>query len=103
MRRCDVVHADETGWRVNTVNGWLWVFSNQNLTVYTIRTGEGARGADVPKDILGPDFDGILIVDGSWYGVQVESLSPVLCESSGGAKQAASLPAEQRKASEASP
>ena len=64
LRRCDIVHADETGWRVNAVNGWLWVFSNQNLTVYTIRTGEGARSADVPKDILGPDFDGILIVDG---------------------------------------
>ncbi len=64
LRRCDIVHADETGWRVNAVNGWLWVFSNQNLTVYTIRTGKGARGADVPKDILGPDFDGTLIVDG---------------------------------------
>lgn len=64
LRRCDIVHADETGWRVNAVNGWLWVFSNQHLTVYAIRTGKGARGADVPKDILGPDFDGILIVDG---------------------------------------
>lgn len=64
LRRCDIVHADETGWRINAVNGWLWVFSNQNLTVYTIRTGKGARGAGVPKDILGPDFDGILIVDG---------------------------------------
>jgi transposase len=64
LRRSDIVHADETGWRVNAVNGWLWVFSNQNLTVYTIRSGDGARGADVPKDILGPDFDGILIVDG---------------------------------------
>jgi transposase len=64
LRRCDIVHADETGWRVNAVNGWLWVFSNQNLTVYTIRTGPGARGAGVPKDILGPDFDGTLIVDG---------------------------------------
>lgn len=64
LRRCDVVHADETGWRVDAVNGWLWVFSNQDLTVYTIRTGAGARGAGVPKDILGPDFDGILIVDG---------------------------------------
>jgi transposase len=64
LRRCHIVHADETGWRVNAVNGWLWVFSNQDLTVYTIRTGQGARGANVPKDILGPDFDGILIVDG---------------------------------------
>lgn len=70
LRRCDVVHADETGWRVNAVNGWLWVFSNQDVTVYTIRTGEGARGAEVPQDILGPDFEGTLIVDGlSTYDV----------------------------------
>src|SRR5581483_5560940 len=32
LRRCHVVHADETGWRVNAVNGWLWVFSNKDTT-----------------------------------------------------------------------
>jgi transposase len=64
LRRCAVVHIDETGWRVNAVNGWLWAFTNQHLTIYTIRTGEGARSADVPRDILGADFDGIIIVDG---------------------------------------
>ena len=64
LRRCDVVHADETGWRVSTMNAWLWVFSNQDITIYTIRTGVGARGHEVPEDILGPDFDGYLIVDG---------------------------------------
>jgi transposase len=64
LRRCAVVHIDETGWRVNVVNGWLWVFTNQHLTIYTIRTGEGARSAAVPRDILGADFDGIIIVDG---------------------------------------
>jgi transposase len=65
LRRCQVVHADETGWRVNTLNAWLWVFTNKDLTIYTIRTGEKARGADVPKEILGADFDGYLIVDGA--------------------------------------
>lgn len=64
LRRCNVVHADETGWRVGAVNAWLWVFSNQDVTVYAIRTGKGARGHEVPQDILGPDFDGYLIVDG---------------------------------------
>jgi hypothetical protein len=42
----------------------LWVFSNQQVTVYAIRTGSGARGHGVPEEILGPDFDGYLIVDG---------------------------------------
>ena len=64
LRRCNIVHADETGWRVGAVNAWLWVFSNKDITIYTIRTGPGARGHQVPEDILGPDFDGYLIVDG---------------------------------------
>jgi transposase len=64
LRRAHVVHADETGWRVSRLNAWLWVFSSKDVTVYTIRTGQGARGHQVPLDILGPDFDGFLIVDG---------------------------------------
>jgi transposase len=64
LRRAHVVHADETGWRVNAVNGWLWVFSSKDVTVYVIRTGAGSRGHGVPADVLGPDFDGYLIVDG---------------------------------------
>jgi transposase len=64
LRRCGIVHADETGWRVGALNAWLWVFTNKDLTIYTIRTGPGARGHEVAEDILGPDFDGFLIVDG---------------------------------------
>jgi transposase len=64
LRRCHIVHADETGWRINALSAWLWVFSNKHVTIYTIRTGPGARGHEVPQDILGPDFDGYLIVDG---------------------------------------
>jgi transposase len=61
LRRAKVVHADETGWRINALSAWLWVFTNQDVTVYAIRT---SRGHEVPAEILGPDFDGYLIVDG---------------------------------------
>jgi len=61
LRRAQVVHADETGWRIGRVNAWLWVFSSKDVTIYTIRQ---SRGHDVPADMLGPDFDGYLIVDG---------------------------------------
>jgi hypothetical protein len=61
IRRAHVVHADETGWRISAVNAWLWVFSNQDVTVYAIRR---SRGHEVPEEILGPDFDGCLVVDG---------------------------------------
>jgi transposase len=64
LRRCGVVHIDETGWRVNTLNAWLWVFTNKDITIYTIRTGAGARGHEVPAEILGPDFEGTIVVDG---------------------------------------
>jgi transposase len=64
LRQSHVVHADETGWRVGRHNAWLWVFSSKAATVYAIRTGAGARGHQVPEEILGADFDGYLIVDG---------------------------------------
>lgn len=64
LRQSHVVHADETGWRVGRLSAWLWVFSSKHATVYVIRTGKGARGHQVPADILGPDFDGYLVVDG---------------------------------------
>lgn len=64
LRQSHVVHADETGWRVGRHNAWLWVFSSKQATVYVVRTGKGARGHRVPQDILGPDFDGYLVVDG---------------------------------------
>lgn len=64
LRRCHVVHADETGWRIDALGAWLWVFTNKQVTIYAIRTGPGARGHEVPEEILGPDFDGYLIIDG---------------------------------------
>src|SRR5262249_37213101 len=64
LRQSHVVHADETGWRIGRLNAWLWVFSSKAATIYVIRTGVGARGHQVPEDLLGPDFDGYLVVDG---------------------------------------
>jgi transposase len=64
LRQSHVVHADETGWRVGRLSAWLWVFSSKVATVYVVRTGPGARGHQVPHDILGTNFDGYLVVDG---------------------------------------
>ena len=61
LRQCSIVHADETGWRIGRVNAWLWVFSSPNVTIYAIRY---SRGGDVPTEILGDTFDGVLVVDG---------------------------------------
>jgi transposase len=70
LRQSHVVHADETGWRVGRLSAWLWVFSSKQATVYVIRTGDGARGHQIPEEILGKAFDGYLVVDGlSSYNV----------------------------------
>jgi transposase len=61
LRQSHVVHSDETGWRIGCLNAWLWVFSSKQATIYVIRH---SRGHDVPEDILGPEFDGYLVVDG---------------------------------------
>lgn len=61
LRKAGVVPADETGWRVSRRNAWLWVFASKDITIYAIRF---SRGHEVPADLLGEDFEGVLIVDG---------------------------------------
>ncbi len=58
-----VVHADETGWRIGTLSAWLWVFTNQDTTVYLVRSGKGARGHEAIIEILGKSFGGVLVSD----------------------------------------
>jgi len=60
LRKSAIVHTDETGWRIGTLSAWLWVFTNQETTVYTIRR---SRGHEVVLDILGAEFAGILNSD----------------------------------------
>lgn len=60
IRQSAVAHSDETGWRIGTLAAWLWVFTNRDLTVYTIETG---RGHEVVVKILGETFAGVLVSD----------------------------------------
>ncbi|MGH8979952.1 MAG: IS66 family transposase [Acidimicrobiales bacterium] len=64
LRASAVVSPDETSWRIDAERGWLWVFVGDKITVYEIAIGEGARGYEVAKDILGEDFAGVLCRDG---------------------------------------
>src|SRR5690606_26217065 len=60
LKDSKAVHSDETGWRIGTLSSWLWVFTNKEITVYTIRK---SRGHDVVVDILGKEFKGVLHSD----------------------------------------
>lgn len=60
LRRAKVVYADETGWKMDGLRWWLWVFTNPDLTVYKAAP---TRGAAVPRAMLGENFEGTVIAD----------------------------------------
>jgi len=60
IRHSAAVHADETGWRIGVLSAWLWVFTSQTLTVYTI---DERRSHEVVVEILGRQFAGVLVAD----------------------------------------
>ena len=52
-----VVHADETGWRKDGHNGYVWTFSTPTER-YFLRRG---RGKAVVDEVLGDQFAGVLV------------------------------------------
>lgn len=55
-----VLHADETGWRVNGKTHWLWCFSSSELTFYMI---DRSRGSPALRKFFQEEFNGTLISD----------------------------------------
>lgn len=55
-----VLHADETGWRVNGKTHWLWCFTNNHVTYYVI---DKSRASPVVKRFFRKVFKGILVTD----------------------------------------
>lgn len=60
LRQSDAVHTDETGWKVGGHSAWLWVFTNEQVTLYVI---DPHRDHAVVERILEQDFEGVLITD----------------------------------------
>ena len=52
--------VDETGWRIERKNGYIWCFCNQNLVYYY---PDHSRAGEVPKRILGEDYPGTAACD----------------------------------------
>ena len=63
IRASGVVHGDETGWRENGRNGYLWSFSTPKVRYLLYRP---SRGGAVVVEVLGEEFDGVLVSD--FYG-----------------------------------
>jgi transposase len=55
-----VLHADETGWRVNGQTHWLWCFTNQRSCYYQI---DQSRGSPALQKFFTEAFAGTLVTD----------------------------------------
>jgi transposase len=60
LRAARVVHADETGWRVDGKNGYLWTLTNDHHTLYHV---DKSRSGKVIAELLGEAFGGTLVSD----------------------------------------
>jgi hypothetical protein len=60
VRASASVCADETGWREDGVNGYLWTFSTSALRCYEYRP---SRSGQVPLEVLGENFGGTVTCD----------------------------------------
>jgi transposase len=76
IRHSAVLHADETGWRINGASFWLWAFATRQYCYYLI---DRRRGAAVVQQVLGTLFPGILITD--FWGAYnaIEALAKQRC------------------------
>ena len=50
IRDAAVKHIDETGWRIDGINNWLWIFINKEVALYVVKR---QRSSKVPIRILG--------------------------------------------------
>ena len=67
IRASPVVHADETGWRQNGNNGYVWTFSTPTERYFPCSSQGQAlrrgRGKAVVDEALGESFSGVLVSD----------------------------------------
>ena len=55
-----IKNIDETSWRINGKNYWLWIFINKEIALYVVRK---KRSSKVPIEILGNQEGKIIIED----------------------------------------
>lgn len=71
IRGSPVVQADETSWREDGQHGYVWAFLTPTVRYFE---RHGTRSGQVPKDVLGDEFTGIVVCDG------YKGYDPLPCE-----------------------
>lgn len=61
VKQAKIVYADETGWRMDGENWWLWAFRSPEGVRYML---EMSRGKGVPAEALGQKKDRVIVSDG---------------------------------------
>lgn len=59
----DILHADETGWREQGQNGYIWSFSTPGEQSVRYYEYDHSRAQAVVRRILGDEFHGHLVID----------------------------------------
>ena len=75
IQHAGVLHGDETGWRVNGKTHWLWCFTSETATIFTI---ERSRGRPVVLKFIKEYFDGVLVSD-FWFAYNVLTCAKQKC------------------------
>ena len=60
VREAEVVHADETSWRLKGAQQWLWLGASALAACYRI---DPSRSQAAAKELLGEDFGGFVVSD----------------------------------------
>lgn len=60
IRALPVAHADETSWRHDGQNYWVWYAGNDQLACFHL---DAHRSGEVAQGLLGERFDGVLVSD----------------------------------------
>ncbi len=60
VRGSPAVCADETGWRQDGENGYLWTFATPTVRYFVY---DRSRAGAVPKEVLGEEFAGVVVSD----------------------------------------
>ena len=60
LKLSEAVHMDETSWRVNGKNRWLWTLMNSQYTLFHV---DKSRGSEVVRKLLGEVYGGTLQTD----------------------------------------
>lgn len=61
IRRVKVKHSDESSWRIDGINHYIWLFITKEVALYKIRK---SRGSEVPKKVLRRQKDKVVVCDG---------------------------------------